>query len=967
MPPFSRYSALLDASQGSGLVAWSAETGEPAARLDLEKTATVMLQRSTRRRANGRYQRKARKAQIFAIAMTSLVFLSLIGAGVSIFYPRNNGEDQVTVEQWSSIAVVIAFFIFLIFVIKMSLIVQWYFYVMAIAVVVLFIINKGKLVPEIKYDPSTSAIKRIFNQQTGPTIAVIASLIFLQMIILIATLFRRKLYPRMVATIKTATAVKWWRIRPVFVQPGTFKYTLYDPYSFSNENRTFSYTGSVNNEGRPHGYGMWCDDADTGEVTSGMWDDGRPVAPFKAREFGSGDSFTAIKVGFATCSHLDLGAYSILPKIDPNGLRYGVASIECSVSGNFFAELPQVEYPVPARYRTDMASDFRPGGGDGRPMDAILQVLTNLGAATCEHLLTRTLGRARPLPAPHMQAPTVQDAASAPMSMYEQMQPLRYRGPDLSHLSSIDRAQNRHPRTSMRLVVKVDPTSGALSVEGFQPTSSTSCSQNDSNQYNVTITSRRAENSEPPKVTVSGWEPDLPQSSVPIPAVCQLSKSRRDEALIFIHGYNSSVTDATKRFGQLLTLGDFPPWIKPFVFGWPSGSELTYFQALKAGLSPIVRDSFLQFLRDLINSGVRKFHILSHSAGCRLAVAFAQVFDQLFEPIIEDDAQCTIDTDDPVDTSTIKARLSTFTLLNADVPLAQFLDSDYMRIRRYCDIITSYVDENDGALFWGERFGGKKVLGRNPAFIYTVVPKKEEADSAERDEDAQEASLIDREQQFPNVSSEGLLQAGSSSDEPNRYARVNNINSHDSRTSDTLPTSRPNGFMRTKFPWNENRKARGAKVKFMLLSRFNSFWPATGATPEQDALRVSREDSWDRQQVKTQEQIHDEITRLQQLMEGRIKYAKELTDVSILSFFNRKKTKYLIYPDMDTIDTSLLDVNIHSIRHSYFNLNRMFVDDLLDIIILGKRASERTTRLAHTVQGGLVYQFLCAPSYVINP
>lgn len=74
--------------------------------------------------------------------------------------------------------------------------------------------------------------------------------------------------------------------------------------------------------------------------------------------------------------------------------------------------------------------------------------------------------------------------------------------------------------------------------------------------------------------------------------------------------------------------------------------------------------------------------------------------------------------------------------------------------------------------------------------------------------------------------------------------------------------------------------------------------------------------------------------------------------------------------NIDLIDTTQLDVNIHKIRHNFFNLNRLLVDDLCDIIIIGKRARERKSRLSRKVRGigleGVVYTFLVAPSYVVN-
>ncbi|CAG8750878.1 13726_t:CDS:1, partial [Dentiscutata heterogama] len=86
-----------------------------------------------------------------------------------------------------------------------------------------------------------------------------------------------------------------------------------------------------------------------------------------------------------------------------------------------------------------------------------------------------------------------------------------------------------------------------------------------------------------------------------------------------------------------------------------------------------------------------------------------------------------------------------------------------------------------------------------------------------------------------------------------------------------------------------------------------------------------------------------------------------------------RQTGDLSYKDsllnVDLIDTTQLDVNIHKMRHNFFNLNRLLVDDLSDIIVFGKRARERKTRLSGRKgvgREGVVYTFLVAPSYVVN-
>ena len=63
---------------------------------------------------------------------------------------------------------------------------------------------------------------------------------------------------------------------------------------------TCKYDGTTNDKGRPHphGLGRWFDDANEGEIFVGAWDNGKPVAPFVSRIFGTGDALRAVLVPF---------------------------------------------------------------------------------------------------------------------------------------------------------------------------------------------------------------------------------------------------------------------------------------------------------------------------------------------------------------------------------------------------------------------------------------------------------------------------------------------------------------------------------------------------------------------------------------------------------------------------------------------------------------------------------------------
>ena len=62
---------------------------------------------------------------------------------------------------------------------------------------------------------------------------------------------------------------------------------------------TFTYDGEVDELGRPHGWGAWSDSAPRGECMHGMWEEGLPVGPFRASEYGSDYVMASVRIAFA--------------------------------------------------------------------------------------------------------------------------------------------------------------------------------------------------------------------------------------------------------------------------------------------------------------------------------------------------------------------------------------------------------------------------------------------------------------------------------------------------------------------------------------------------------------------------------------------------------------------------------------------------------------------------------------------
>ncbi|KAF9577204.1 hypothetical protein BGW38_007745, partial [Lunasporangiospora selenospora] len=77
-------------------------------------------------------------------------------------------------------------------------------------------------------------------------------------------------------------------------------------------------------------------------TTLGIWDHGLPVGPFKSQEYGTGNAFSNIRIGYCKNSLDKNDSTKFNTARDPKGISYGAASVECSVSGKFFHHLPHV-------------------------------------------------------------------------------------------------------------------------------------------------------------------------------------------------------------------------------------------------------------------------------------------------------------------------------------------------------------------------------------------------------------------------------------------------------------------------------------------------------------------------------------------------------------------------------------------------------------------------------------------------
>ena len=345
------------------------------------------------------------------------------------------------------------------FLVQLALIVRWIIYWIILAELLTYAITDNfYLLFWINEDTVTDTDRQVRQVMT-------IVLIVVEIVTVLAYGFTHYAYPWIVLRQKLDLQ-DWWNVKSG-IETNTLTYRSKARF-YTRERHVIKYCGGLNAQGQPHGYGMWTDTGYHGEKLTGQWENGVPIGPFRSFEHGSGYSFVNIRIGFchnrAEKRPTDI---FFIPKHSENGLNWGVASVECSVSGGFFKYLPTVT---------------------------------------------------------HLTQSYVDDA---PQSAADCLRVLR------------------------------TPTDDVV----FSHAGEEASLQGQSHRDRVTRSHLFREESAPVLEPLSSNNDDSDK-----------------EALVLLHGYNCSLDYSMNRLAQLLALGDFPPCIHPFVFSWPSGGVLAYFQ-----------------------------------------------------------------------------------------------------------------------------------------------------------------------------------------------------------------------------------------------------------------------------------------------------------------------------------------------------------------------------------------------------
>ncbi|CAH0477644.1 unnamed protein product [Peronospora belbahrii] len=713
---------------------------------DFHQSFGCMTGRRLQRRYRGVYQKYSVMAQL--ITWGIVIYVMVVFAVLAV----NNSADtseQASLSDGVFYFAVIALALYLL--VKLALIIRWIIYWIILAELLTYAIT-GNLYVLFWIDDNA-----VTDTDRQVRYIMVIVLVLVEILTIVTYWFTHYAYLRMVLDEKFDLQ-DWWNIKPG-IETNTLTYRSKARF-YTRKRHVIKYRGGLNAQGQPHGYGMWTDTGYHGEKLTGQWENGVPIGPFRSFEHGSGYSFVNIRVGFCH-NRAEKGSADIffLPQHSDNGLNWGVASVECSVSGGFFKYLPTVTHLTPSYV-------------NGAPRNAA-ECLSVLRTPTDNVVFSR-------------------NGAEAML----QREPYR-------------------KEVSMRHVFR--------------------------------------------------------EESAPVLSVPSRNDDESKEALVLLHGYNCSLDYGMNRLAQLLALGDFPSYIHPFVFSWPSGGVLAYFQAKKIGSeSERTSHDFILFLKSLIGTGYTKLNIIAHSMGAR--VFFGSLNKGLFEEVF-----MAAESVSNMDISTSKAELSTLILCNPDYDRNEFVKygGGYDRARHFCNHITLYADSMDGALFYLEYLSKTSILG---PLNYSLGRRGHMIHRDPKDNDV--AGRLDT--QFFNWQNKNLVVP---QDLDLAYAAVNHRANYPGVTS---------------FAYNRSR-----------------------IHPSNDESRPS--------------------TRC-----GK-------NDDELLFH----------YLDMDVIDTTWMDNNVHSIRHNYFNLNPTIVDDLRHLIVHKNRASCRPG-LLKTTSAENVYIFLVAPSHVKN-
>jgi len=594
---------------------------------------------------------------------------------------------------------------------------------------------------------------------------VLVMLIVAEIAVLVTFLSLYKLYPKLVQSAwfrRKSRAGIFWRIKVVSDWTMTYVGSWGKRYSCKYDGETNQL--HINSSGLPHGLGRWLDDSYSGEVLTGTWINGIPVAPFASRQFGTGDAFKAVRVGYVMASDDEYTTTKFWPSNDKPP-RIGLTSVECSISGSFYNELPLATHLAGPNWLDEgrnsvgnlcsqlthiddeeerghqliqiKASDPRGVqvrghvyASTGESFNAGLnQVIIHVDKDEQEPLHRPRLTPGRSLnfmPRASRQSFRPEriilcdESDSGEDETDERNFELATVEEELSHRDMSLRESPVRPQTpplACRSVTSASSFNFELMSGIFQP-------------FKMTNASLRVED----------WTP-----------------AEHKDALIFFPGYKVPLKQSLEALGQFIAMTRLDSRVYPIIFGWPCGQRFTYHSASRKSATAKNRENLLRLIQGLQKDGIRHVHFMTHSMGVQtLLGAFSNLPDgspselsklfQLDPDFVEEDVslhqqqqqqqQKQEGTSGGSDSSNnMKPMICrTITMLNPDFPLEAFVDRAFASVRRICSCVTIIGDRHDKALFGSQIMNGIGVyFGYEQPEVLQPKPTSELSRLSERE------------------------------------------------------------------------------------------------------------------------------------------------------------------------------------------------------------------------------------------
>jgi len=554
--------------------------------------------------------------------------------------------------------------------------------------------------------------------------SIVIATIVLEVITLFTFLFVNYVYPKFVTSKwfkENYGATRFWRITLVGVDgddgsednaDDNSNWTMEYDGRFGCFGKRYEcrYIGELNEEGLPHGRGVWSDNSYNGEVLTGMWVDGKPIGPFSSRQYGGhGSTFSSIRIAFFMATDDPFEENKLIPT-NAGPPRVGVASVECSIAGEFFSHLPEATLLVEPQ--TD---------GDG----------ITIGDCVCKA-----------------------DDINTSDDNKQHQQPVQTLQINCNDPRGVQIVGHRYETTGLPFTKRIKQIIidiGNVDEKGskYEPLDVIDNTTTDNYDQSRDVLQQQQQE-EDDEDDIENNDQYAQKYTMHLDVRKWTTSGSKDTALIFIPGYNSWLKHSAESFGQvsivnayelffrtvhsretqnillskkilthlslsllqMLSMSKLSSHVHPIIYAYPGAKVFTYRWASYISATKNNQRYFLQMLKGLQREGIQNIHILTHSLGVQsLMNAFEENIDGTLSPISElfGSAPTTHSSNNYKRNSMVDAGklvCRSITMMNPDFPTLAFRERAFRSIRRITSLITIIGDTTDQALFWSSTVNG---------------------------------------------------------------------------------------------------------------------------------------------------------------------------------------------------------------------------------------------------------------------